>query len=732
MTHDAHRRILRALRVIALMSLLTVSLPPLAQADSPADAPSPSAGTASTAGRLRITGKRQLFCPALGLYQFFGEVTVTAEHLRLQAAEMSYDAATDTVRASGHVAITPADGQTYYGETLEYRPRAGTWAFRDWTAVLPPALVGSPLTAPLYAAGETMSPGAKGALTLQGAHLTTCNLDEPHYELSAREVELYPGDKLTARDVDLYVHGRRVLHLPWLFFLLGTQQVPIMPEAGRNDLEGYFVRLPYQYLLNADNLGTLRLDLTQKRGVGLGLDHFYTLGSGRGEAFAYLSTGAEDYTLRLNHTQPLPADTTLDLQLQQRLVSNDYTDPTRTTNLLARLQRQTARTSSSLELGANSTDGFFTSAAKQLTLQHTIDTGAGSLGYSGEYRASRYGTDGTEDADLWHHLRAAHRTGLGELRLNVDQHTDLESTGYSSVQLERLPELLLLTDNDRLGLKTVPGQLTLGWGRYRERSDTDPVSRTLLGWEATPRLTPWKGSALFLSTGVRQVFYGDADRTAQYSYHADLNAQVQRGNLTATLTYGLQEVAGFSPLYMDTLTDRHAIQQTVRYQAPGLQLTLSGGRDLKWERWQDIALTAEGAPRENLQLRQTLGYDPNTGSWRDAVSQLSWQADARRAVNLRVRYDLEAGRLRDAATQLRWTFGSQWGLQWQAQHDGARFYQHEWLVTRDLHCWEAALHYDITRHAFGVSLRPKGFDTGVVPGFSFGEGRWDLNVSTSF
>lgn len=727
LTRPAQRWCSWVLRVILLMSLFACSRTPLALADD--------AGTAPAPGRLRITAKRQIFSPNLGLYQFFGDVAVTSDTLNLRAAEMSYDAASDLVLARGDVALTGEDGQTLYGSTLEYHPRAHTWVFHDWNAALPPELVGKPLLTPLYVTGASLSPGKKDGLELDGATLTTCDLEHPHYALAAREVVLFPGDKLIARDVEVYVHERRLLRLPWMIFLLGTRRLPIVPEVGRNDTEGYFVRLPYQYLLNADNLGLLRLDVTEKRGLGLGIDHFYTLASGNGEAFAYLNSDEKDYTLRLRHTQPLPADIALNLDLERRRTSTNGQNPTLTTNVLARLQRNTAHTNSSLEYGDNTYDGSLTTSVQRLNLHHELRTRDSALSYQGEYQNTRYG-DQAADQELWHHLQMTRRTGFGEAKLRVDQRTDVDGTQYSgdntAARFERLPELTLQTANRTLGLGSLPGQLLTGWGLYRERADKDPVGRFVIDWQATPTLSPSKQTSLFLSTGFRQSWYGDDDRTAQYTWHADLNGQLRLGNLTSTLTYGVQRVEGFTPLNLDTVSNRHDIQQSVLYQTPTLRLALTGGRDLRWQRWNDLAFTAEGTSREGLTWRQTLGYDPNAGAWRDAVSQFAWQVDPKRAVSLRTRYDLEHGRMRGTSAQLRWNIADQWGVQWQAEHDGSTFFRNEVLVTRDLHCWEAALRYDIERGAFGLSLRPKAFDPGVVPGFSIGDGRWDLGVSTSF
>jgi hypothetical protein len=50
--------------------------------------------------------------------------------------------------------------------------------------------------------------------TLTGSRFTTCNLERPHYYLSARELLIEPGKQLVAKDVSVVFYGRRLFNVP--------------------------------------------------------------------------------------------------------------------------------------------------------------------------------------------------------------------------------------------------------------------------------------------------------------------------------------------------------------------------------------------------------------------------------------------------------------------------------------------------------------------------------------
>lgn len=730
-------------RLLALLGVLVLRPPLLAQQDAgtvPPPSPTPPAAETAPsepekipAGRMRVRAQRQVFSPDAGVYRFMGNVSLTKSDLELRAQEMVYDAGKELLTASGDVSLTQNDGQTYTGQALEYRPATGAWQFREWEAVLPPSSLGKPFTGPVYASGEAVCGGAH--LNLAETHLTTCDREHPDYEIVAGVVDIYPGDKLIARDVDLYVLGKRVLHVPWLFFFLRDDRLPVTPEFGRNDIEGYFLRTPFQYVLSDNHLGAFRLDLTEKRGVGFGLNHFYQLGSGSGEALAYYNPSSGDYRFRLNHDQQLLETLTLDADLDLKRQSLLSGAPVETRNTMVQLRNATERATTVARYTQNTTDSSYSFRTTALSLRHDLKLDDRSrVSYNGEYRSNSYGASTTVNEELWNHLLYNRRLDFGDLNVRMDQFTDLDGNpaGSGLNRLERLPEVMLQVDQARLGW-TVPGRLLLGLGQYRERAGNDALPRFLLDWQSTPSLSLTKNTKLNFTAGLRQTAYGDEDISAQYQYRFDASAQTKLGSLVHTLSYARQYGAGFSPLFMDAVYPRHAVNQSLRLDTPSVNFSLTAGRDLEWKRWYDIALTAEERIGKHLSLRQKVAYDPNSGTWRDLTNQIDWQQDPRLGLSLVTRYNLEQRRLRSATAHVQWVINPNWRMQWRSRYDGSRFLWNEWLLVRDLHCWEAALRYDTVQDTFGLTLRPKALDSRLFPEIGIGyNNRWTLGTGVAF
>jgi hypothetical protein len=159
------------------------------------------------------------------------------------------------------VSIHAEDGNTYWGNVLELEVPTRQWRFLEWSVEYPPAFLGQQFIGPVFVGGREVS-GLPDRLRARDSHVTTCDLPAPHYLLAAEEVEIIPGDRLIARNIDFIVLGHRVLRLKYFILWLRQRRTPIVPEAGWNDFEGYYLRLLYQYVFDPDNLGKVITGVT--------------------------------------------------------------------------------------------------------------------------------------------------------------------------------------------------------------------------------------------------------------------------------------------------------------------------------------------------------------------------------------------------------------------------------------------------------------------------------------
>ncbi|BFH76530.1 hypothetical protein TthTF19_16850 [Thermus thermophilus] len=136
---------------------------------------------------------------------------------------------------------------------------------------------------------------AAGAILLERGYATpcaSCGQEVPDYAFRAREIVLYPGDRVVARDVTLLVQEKPVLTLPVLLLYLSERRPRL--EVGQDE-GGLYVKADLPYVA-AFGLGYTLLRYYQGRGYGFGLDHY-----GTGEAkerYFFLHTPPDTFQYR--------------------------------------------------------------------------------------------------------------------------------------------------------------------------------------------------------------------------------------------------------------------------------------------------------------------------------------------------------------------------------------------------------------------------------------------------
>ncbi len=141
--------------------------------------------------------------------------------------------------------------------------------------------------------GEITGEGIKGKLYYQGEKMenfpetvefqegsfTTCESEEPHYRIVAKEMIIYPKDKIIARNISWYEGKMKIITLPYfLIFLDRKTQQPILPKIGQNSKDGWFVKTNFNYYIDEKSYGTLYFDWFEERGIGIGFKHTLEIG----------------------------------------------------------------------------------------------------------------------------------------------------------------------------------------------------------------------------------------------------------------------------------------------------------------------------------------------------------------------------------------------------------------------------------------------------------------------
>jgi LPS-assembly protein len=237
-----------------------------------------AAAPAGVAGDVHVTGDSVTYDGATGRVLLEGNAVVRRGAVVLRARSISWDPATDEVRASGGVLLTDptrvisADAvRAVLGGEIEAE---GVLAFvKDQPVDLSGLRTvdearrsgGNRLTF----SGERLSGTADGPLRLSRARLTLCDCPggrPPSWEVTAREADIIPGKRAILHWSVLRITPRfffvdrpvPVLALPWLYLPLGERQSGLLlPVVGNSGASGFGVAQPLYLTLGRSADATL-------------------------------------------------------------------------------------------------------------------------------------------------------------------------------------------------------------------------------------------------------------------------------------------------------------------------------------------------------------------------------------------------------------------------------------------------------------------------------------------
>ncbi len=202
-----------------------------------------------------------------------GEVVFETAGLRVEAEEVIVDITQTIIEARGEIKIS-IEGQLITGQYLKYD-------YKDLTGSIYGAQ--SKLDS-IYFKGKELKliQDADYELELLDTSFTDCLLAEPHYQISARQIRVYPQNKIIAKEVGFYLGNTRLFTLPtYVVEYLPEEGVfknlmPV-PKLGYNSAEGLSVELYIPYELNPKTEGSINAQYAQKGERNIELEHRYQL-----------------------------------------------------------------------------------------------------------------------------------------------------------------------------------------------------------------------------------------------------------------------------------------------------------------------------------------------------------------------------------------------------------------------------------------------------------------------
>jgi len=564
-------------------------------------------------------------------------------------------------------------------------------------------LTGEGIKGKVYYQGEKMENFPETVEITEGS-FTTCELEEPHYHIAAKEMIIYPKDKIIARNISWYEGKTKIITLPYfLIFLDRKTQQPILPKIGQNSADGWFVKTNFNYYINEKSYGTFYIDWLEKKGIGTGVEHTLEIGdtNNPGETSFYLYQIKEKDSGEINLTGEAKYGQEFEDNIKTQ-VTLDYS-------------------------GTKAEGGELLS--NSLKSQFTLDKQGEkyNLKISGKYNFSGTGL-GQEDLSINGNIKVNHNyTFNNKLSSALTLvYTDKNPASQEVADLELKPKLVLKYKGEGYTLNlTTEKRFDLDGDNYTGESVSKIINRlpefvfnknsTAIGdtkisydinasvghfYEATTEEDNWRGEYIinvkrpfnlgeYLTLTPSGIFRQDVYLTGEARYlvggKVDLRASYEN-NISATLSYNYNKSVGPTPFnfdYITPLTNTVNGKLTLK-SSEKVKLDLSTNYNFVTENFGNLVAKIEYKPKDDWKMNFSSSYNLNTKEW---TKKINSKLDLQLSEDWRIKYkgvvDLDDFKLTNSVVG----------------------------ITRDLHCREFTINYKQATKSIWVEFFIKAFPT---------------------
>ncbi len=195
-----------------------------------------------------------------------GNVVIVYQDAKLTCDKVVVYSDTNDAVAEGNVRLYSAKGNLE-GEKLVYN-------FTRKTGIITGAKLQS-LAPPFYGAAKNIEKFSDQHLGFKKGFITTCDLAKPHYRLTTRRIEIFPGEKIIANDVRFVIGKATLFYLPRFTQVLNDKRPSVTVMPGYDKKWGFYLLQAWRYYFNENSKGLLHLDYREKKDFAWGIDYSY-------------------------------------------------------------------------------------------------------------------------------------------------------------------------------------------------------------------------------------------------------------------------------------------------------------------------------------------------------------------------------------------------------------------------------------------------------------------------
>lgn len=663
-----------------------------------------------------------------------GAVEFIYRDIRVRADQLQFDVSKNILQAEGNVVFSDQD-QELRSESLTYNLDKEEGSFgKTSMAYTGPAMKGK-----IYVKGQELTSNPKSVI-MKEASFTTCDLPNPHYHLEARQVKIYPNDRIEARNVSYWEGKWRLFVWPFLIISIKEENAFEFPRFGYSKEYGWFVKTTYNYYRNPSAFGSYYLDYYQLRGFGAGFRHNYKFTPAKGWLYLYSVQ---------NKKNERPPDLQAAFSLDQgsgetgrgfksnwqaqwaHIYPTKYTEQADLSGAM-QLSRKAEKGELSWQFSGRGTDDQSTfqsgsqvynyhsrtrnystqlSGNRQLTPDLRFSFGAGATRYESPWRAAY---DHYEYRGQLQEEQPGYRLTLGYEEVVTPPLDRLNEPWYS---YRSWPEVKLETKRISVKKKVLPLQFVTSLGLYREEPRGIDSGRADAGLKLTGLSYPAGRRITLGLAGQSTITYyggGGDDHGEEYvklmaELEPSLTHRISDG-WTARLGYTWADGWGDSPFAFDAKRPRQELSTTLAYAKERWSADLSANYDLLADSYRSMGAKVAYQNGKDEEASLQLAFNPYS-YYGDLAGSALVRLQDRLDLKMDIQYSLARDELYRADGSLRWQATPDWRLELATDYDGffKRFYREEVGVVRFFHCRELGMRYDFINEEIWLELRIKAF-----------------------
>jgi len=619
----------------------------------------------------------------------YQDIEVNTDYLKINLT-------THLLFASGNVYFKQNETKTYC-EELSYN-----WKNEKTILIkLKSELTAKGVKGNIYYQGEKME-NFHDTMNIYGGNFTTCDLEEPHYHIVAKEMIIYPKDKIIARNISWYEGKIKIFTLPYfLIFLDRKTQEPLLPKIGQNSSDGWFIKTFFSYFFNEKSYGMVYVDWMQKKGIGTGIKHTIEIGEeddNPGKASLYLYQLKAKNSDNFNITGNLVYEQNIlkDIKTQFTLNYGGSISPGEALvcdSIKSQFNLKYDKKGENYNLALTSKYKFTGIELKDLdikgntTLKHnyTFNNKLGSA-LTLIYIDSNP-NDREADRELKSKLNFTFKGDGYNLNLLTTKQFDIDGDKYTgentSKIINRLPEFTFKKNNTSIGNTKITYNLEGSVGRFYEGATEEENTRG----EYIINLKRPFNLGKYLTLTPSGIFRQDVYLTGEARYLAggklDLRAAYSP-YISSTLSYSYNRSDGPTPFNFDSIAElsNTASAKLTLKPSEKFRLDLSTNYNFITEKYGNLVGKLEFKPKDKWKMNFSTYYNLNTKEWTKKVNS---------TLDLQVTDD--------------------WRIKYKGVVDLKDFKLTKSVIgiTRDLHCRELTLNYKQATKSFWVEFFIKAF-----------------------